>query len=170
MKKENKNKSRNTFVGNAGEYFVMAELLKRGIIAALAPRNSHYFDILATDGKSSVNIRVKTKAASSKVWQFQSKKSGNIYENITKSKHKDFVCLVDLKSINDYPDYYLIPTQKINNAVKNDFNEWLSKPGKHGEKHNKTKTHRIFGQQEYHKKMLKRSKNNWDILKLKVFN
>ena len=36
-----------TLVGNAGEYYVMAELLKRGIIAALAPRNSPSFDILA---------------------------------------------------------------------------------------------------------------------------
>jgi hypothetical protein len=37
-------------IGNAGEYYVVAELLKRGIIAALAPRNAPSFDILATKG------------------------------------------------------------------------------------------------------------------------
>jgi hypothetical protein len=37
-----------SLIGNAGEYYVVAELLKRGVIAALAPRNAPAFDILAT--------------------------------------------------------------------------------------------------------------------------
>jgi len=55
------------FIGSAGEYYVMAELLKRGIISALAPRNTPVFDILAVKGKSSIKIRVKTK--SQEIWQ-----------------------------------------------------------------------------------------------------
>ena len=39
-----------TLIGNAGEFYVAAELLKRGVIAALAPRNAPTFDILATKG------------------------------------------------------------------------------------------------------------------------
>ncbi|TRZ64629.1 MAG: hypothetical protein D4Q79_01185 [Spirochaetia bacterium] len=168
MKKiKKRSRGRNTFVGNSGEHFVMAELLKQGIIAALAPRNSHDFDVLATDGKRSVNIRVKTKSIPSVVWQFTAKKNGNIYENIARGK--DFVCLVDLKEVYDNPDYYIVPTQKINNAVKNDFNRWLLKPDRHGKKHDKTKTHRIFGQEEYHQQMLGKIKGNWSILKLKSF-
>ena len=38
-----------TLIGNAGEFYVAAELLKRGIIAALAPRNAHSLDIVAWD-------------------------------------------------------------------------------------------------------------------------
>ena len=32
-------------VGNSGEYFVVASLLKRGIIAGLVPRNTAHFDL-----------------------------------------------------------------------------------------------------------------------------
>ena len=52
-----------TLIGNAGEYYVVAELLKRGVIAALAPRNDPAFDIIATKGSRTVRIRVKTKSA-----------------------------------------------------------------------------------------------------------
>ena len=53
-------------IGNAGEYYVMAELLKRGIIAALVPRNAPSFDILATSNNRNIKIRVKTKSQESK--------------------------------------------------------------------------------------------------------
>ncbi|MDX1411893.1 MAG: hypothetical protein R3351_07020, partial [Nitrospirales bacterium] len=56
-------------IGNAGEHYVMAELLKRGYIAALAPRNAPGFDILATNGDKTVKIRVKTKSEQYDVWQ-----------------------------------------------------------------------------------------------------
>jgi len=45
-----------TLIGNAGEYYVMAELLKRDVIAALAPRNAPGFDILATKGSRIINL------------------------------------------------------------------------------------------------------------------
>jgi len=38
-----------TLIGNAGEYLVVGELLKRDIIAAPAPRNNPGFDVLATN-------------------------------------------------------------------------------------------------------------------------
>jgi len=49
-------------IGNAGEFYVMAELLKRGVIAGLTPRNARAFDILATKDNKTVKIRVKTKS------------------------------------------------------------------------------------------------------------
>lgn len=54
-------KGEGTLIGNAGEYFVVAELLKRGVIAALAPRNTPGFDLLAARKDSTVKVRVKTK-------------------------------------------------------------------------------------------------------------
>ncbi len=39
-----------SLIGNTGEHYVIAELLKRGIIAAQTPRNAIAFDILATNG------------------------------------------------------------------------------------------------------------------------
>jgi len=70
---------RGTLVGNAGEYFVVAELLKRGKVASLAPRNTPAFDILATDGSRTVRIRVKTKSEEYTDWQWMAKKDGSIF-------------------------------------------------------------------------------------------
>ena len=36
-----------SLIGNAGEFYVVAELLKRGVIAALVPRNTPAVDVLA---------------------------------------------------------------------------------------------------------------------------
>jgi hypothetical protein len=71
-----------TLVGNAGEYYVMAELLKQGIIAALAPRNSPAFDILATKGDKTVRIRVKTKSEEYNSWRWVAKKDGAIFRDL----------------------------------------------------------------------------------------
>ncbi len=83
-----------SLIGNAGEYYVVAELLKRGIVAALAPRNAPSFDILATRGNRTVKIRVKTKSQEYSVWQWAVKKDGSIFRNL--SKDGDFTVLVDL--------------------------------------------------------------------------
>ncbi len=63
-------KGEGTLIGNAGEFYVAAELLKRGVIAALAPRNAPAFDMLATKGSKTVRVRVKTKSTEYTDWQW----------------------------------------------------------------------------------------------------
>ena len=162
MAKGTVKKGMGTMVGNSGEYFVVASLLKRGIVAALAPRNTPYFDILATDGVRSVNIRVKTKSAPSVVWQWMTKEDGTIYRNINLGS--DFVCLVDLKETEDNPDYYIFPTQELNDVILDDFQKWVRKPGKNDRPHDPNNRHRSFGNLLHHKEMLAQAKNKWKIL------
>ena len=49
---------KNSMIGNAGEYFVCAELCKRNILALITPKNNPLFDIIASnpEGKRSVQI------------------------------------------------------------------------------------------------------------------
>ena len=155
-----------TIIGNSGEYFVVASLLKRGFIAALAPRNTPHFDILATDGNNSVNIRVKTKSAPSQVWQWMVKEEGSLYRFIG---DRDFVCLVDLKDISDDPVIYIIETKKLDKILQRDFDEWVKEPGRNGRPHNKENRHRAFGTLSHHKKILEDAKNNWNLLNLESF-
>lgn len=84
-----------TTIGNAGEYLVVGELLKRGVITALAPRNNPGFDVLATNGTKSLNIRVKTKTEAANSWVWMCKKDGTLFTNL--SGKLDFTVLVDLK-------------------------------------------------------------------------
>ncbi len=61
-----KDNSRVTYniTGVAGEYFVAAELSRRGWIATLTLKNTPHIDVIATkpDGSWSVNIQVKTRS------------------------------------------------------------------------------------------------------------
>jgi hypothetical protein len=72
----------------------VAELLKRGVIAALAPRNAPAFDILATNPEKTVRIRVKTKTEEYDAWQWVAKKDGAIFRDLQPSG--DFTALVIL--------------------------------------------------------------------------
>ena len=120
-------------IGNAGEYYVMAELLKRGIVAALAPRNAPSFDILATRGARTEKIRVKTKSQEYPIWQYSVKKDGSIFRDL--SKHGDFTVLVDLAMVTKDLKFYIVPTYQINEWLKKDFKEWVRTLGKNNRPH-----------------------------------
>jgi len=49
---------KNSMIGNAGEYYVCAELCKKNILALITLKNNPVFDIIASDsdGKRSVQI------------------------------------------------------------------------------------------------------------------
>ncbi len=93
----------NNLVGTAGEYFVCAELCRRGYLALLTPKNNPIFDVIAStqDGSSTVSVQVKTRSIGNK----QGWKLGL---DIT-TKRNDaglFVVLVNLEA-DGLPDFYI---------------------------------------------------------------
>ncbi|PIW18024.1 MAG: hypothetical protein COW33_06075 [Anaerolineae bacterium CG17_big_fil_post_rev_8_21_14_2_50_57_27] len=120
-----------TLIGNAGEYFVVAELLKRGVIASLAPRNAPAFDILATNREKTIRIRVKTKTGEYDVWQWSAKKDGSIFRHL--QSEDDFAVLVNLTDETKDMEYFILPTSLLNDWLVADFEKWLSTPGKKGQ-------------------------------------
>jgi hypothetical protein len=62
MKIESDNKLTSVLCGVAGEYFVAAELSRRGYVASLTLRNTRGIDVLASnsDATKTVGIQVKT--------------------------------------------------------------------------------------------------------------
>ena len=121
-----------SLVGNAGEHYVMAELLKRGVIAALAPRNVPGFDILATRGDQTVRIRVKTKSEDYDAWQWNAKEDGSIFRNL--SKKNDFTVMVNLTQDTRDLRFYVMPTIILDRWLKKDFKQWVKTPGAKGQK------------------------------------
>jgi len=67
------------FAGNAGEFFVLAELTRRGSTATLTARNNRAYDILAKRDDEFAAIRVKTKTALSDAFQWSAKLNGEIF-------------------------------------------------------------------------------------------
>lgn len=148
-------------IGNAGEHYVMAELLKRGAIAALTPRNVHAFDILATCKDRAVKIRVKTKSQEYEDWQWQTKKDGSIFRDL--SREGDFTVLVDLSMDTRDLKFYAVPTPQVDHWLREVFKKWVKTPGKRGRPHNPANRKRTLNMKMFPGE-IERYLNRWDEL------
>jgi hypothetical protein len=134
------NKLSTTLAGAAGEHFVMGELLRRGVIAALAPAGAPNMDILITDisGHKLAAIQVKTrrKCGSDDGWHMSKKHESIIDPAI-------FYVFVDLAA--DIPVYYIVPSEVVATVVKTQHEIWLRKPSKSGKLKATTEMRRFSG-------------------------
>lgn len=141
-------------VGVSGEYFVAAELSRRGYTATITLRNIKGIDILAanSDASRSVGIQVKTNRGSEKSW-IMNKKAEDI------STSNLFYIFVNLHGGDGIPSFYIVPSKAVAKYVSTSHKKWLGTPGKQGRKHVDT-TMRKFGdpKDEY--------LGRWDLLKL----
>jgi hypothetical protein len=120
-------------VGVSGEYFVAAELSRRGLIASITLRNTRGVDILVTDQEASrsVGIQVKTNRSNKKDWMLGEK---------CESYHSPtlFYVLVNLVGINERPAFHVVPSEHVAARVTQTHQEWLASPGRAGQKRRDT--------------------------------
>ena len=120
MEKERKNKT-NVLTGSAGEYFVAAELSRRGVVAALTMSGTDAFDILAVNKAGcSCSIQVKTTQYEKKLRWLLSSKDENPKAN--------FYVFVNLNGTEKQPDYYIMPATEVAAAIKEEHETWLATP------------------------------------------
>lgn len=150
-----------TLIGNAGEFYVAAELLKRGVVAALAPRNAPAFDILAARGPKTVRVRVKTKSAEYTDWQWMIKKDGQIFRDLC--SQNDFTVLVNLTVDTKDLGFFVVPTLELNAWLIADFDEWVQTPGKNGRPHSPDNKKRHLGYPKFARR-LTQYLHNWDTM------
>ncbi len=150
-----------TLIGNAGEFYVAAELLKRGIVAALAPRNAPTFDILAAKSQKTVRVRVKTKSAEYTDWQWTVKRDGTIFRDL--GSKGDFTVLVNLTSETKDLTFFVVPTGLINDWLMMEFKEWVRAPGKDGRPHDPSNKKRHLNYPKFSER-LARYLYNWELL------
>jgi hypothetical protein len=125
--------SQSTLLGAAGEYHVMAELLRRGYIAALAPQGVPNADIVVTDveGSRLCSIQVKTRRdlGSDGGWHMKAK-----HEDIRSDRL--FYCFVDFgKTPSARPAVHVVPSALVANVLSVTHRKWLATPGKKGQPH-----------------------------------
>jgi hypothetical protein len=157
-------KGEGALIGNAGEYYVMAELLKKGVVAGLAPRNAMGFDILATHKNKRISIRVKTKSAQYDSWPWMAKKDGEIFRHL--SNKNDFLVLVNLPDADEHrrPNFYIAPSAVIDNWLRKRHEKWLKTPGRHGQPHNDSAMRRLPEVDKHGISNLKPYLENWNSL------
>lgn len=140
--------------GVAGEYFVAAELSRRGYLASITLRNTKGVDILCSnaDATKTVAIQVKTNRRSNREWMLN-QKAESFYAN------NHFYVFVNLHDNEQQPDYFIVPSIVVATHAKETHASWLAAPGKDGRTHVDT-TMRKFA--DLNEEYLKR----WDLLGL----
>jgi hypothetical protein len=126
--------SATSLTGAAGEYFVMSELLRRGLIAALAPAGVPNCDIVVTDeiGDRLCAIQVKTRLGKGKDrgWHMSKK-----HEAL--SSHSLFYCFVDFRvGEAEAPFTYVVPARVVATCLAENHQAWLKQPGAKGQVRN----------------------------------
>jgi hypothetical protein len=118
-----------TLSGISGEYFVAAELSRRGYVASLTLRNTRGIDILVSnaDATKSVGIQVKTKQGRGAYWVLNKKVESDVAENL-------FFVFVTLNAL-ESPHYYVVPRRDVARFVTDSHTKWLKTPGRGGRKH-----------------------------------
>jgi hypothetical protein len=115
--------------GVAGEYFVAAELSRRGFIASVTLRNARGIDVLVAhqDGNRFLGIQVKTNQHSQRSWP--------LHEKVESSGRPDlFFVFVNLNGSGE-PTYHVVPSAVVAEYCRSSHAAWLARPGKGGRLH-----------------------------------
>lgn len=116
--------------GVAGEYFVAAELSRRGYIASISLRNTRGIDILVTNqaASCSVTIQCKTSQICSKIWMLTEKS-----EQFFAPNH--YYVFVGLGAANKRPTFHIVPSTTVAKVIAEGHQQWLHTFRKDGRKH-----------------------------------
>ncbi len=117
--------------GIAGEYYVAAEITRRGYLAAITLRNSDGVDIIASDieGDTLFSIQVKT-TQNKRKWILSQK-----VENETSEK-KFFVFVNIPADIAIQPEYFIVNSKVLASNIYEGHRRWLCQNGKNGKVRN----------------------------------
>jgi hypothetical protein len=113
--------------GVAGEYFVAAELSRRGFIASITLRNTRGVDILATNAEATraVSIQVKTNQGSEKDWILSRAVETNFADNL-------FFVFVNLNGITGVASFHIVSSTTVATFCRVNHAAWLAAPGRAG--------------------------------------
>jgi hypothetical protein len=101
--------------GIAGEFFVAAELSKRGWIATLTAKNTPDVDVLASRPSGNVHARLQVKTRSP-AYAY----AHRVGRKLRLVGERDFLVLVDLGTEDEAPLYWVIPTLVADELIINE--------------------------------------------------
>lgn len=122
-----------TILGAAAEHYVMCQLLRRGMIAALAPAGVPDADIIVSSRLGSALAAVQVKArrdiGSDGGWHMKAKHEGM-------ERSLLFYAFVDFgKTLDTAPKCWIVPSGTVADVLRRSHQVWLRQPGKGGKKH-----------------------------------
>ena len=150
-------KKSNNLTGVTGEYYVCAELGKRGILALLTPKNNPLFDIVAVspDASRTVTIQVKTMSE-------RNNQGWKLGMDICTRKNNPLLFTVLVNLTGSQIEYYVYEYDILSERVEKSYSDYLIKPKRDGGSR-KDIAFRWFDLKQFTTDDHSR-KNNWDIL------
>jgi hypothetical protein len=147
-------KNPQNLTGASGEYFVAAELSRRGFISSVTLKNTKGIDVLVSNESASkiIGIQVKTNYGNARDWVLNEKAENFHNKNL-------FYVFVILNGVGQLPEYYIVPSKTVSTFIKKSHKNWLSTPGKKGQSHNDSPMRKF---EDKSQKYLDR----WDLLQL----
>jgi hypothetical protein len=112
-----------SLTGAAGEYYVAAELSRRGWLATVTIKNAPGTDVLAQRVDTGAVVAIQTKTSS----------DGNSFQldkkcEVVAREMNEWYILVGLRAEGERPKFYLIPRNIIAGATYAQHVEWLQRP------------------------------------------
>ncbi|RNC87593.1 MAG: hypothetical protein ED554_11825 [Synechococcus sp. YX04-3] len=116
----------NHSIGNAGEFYVLAQLAQRGYIAGKTDDGQTLIDVIATDPGTlkTVNIQVKSTAQFTGYWM-TGNKARKPFESL-------WYIFVSLKAPTEMPEFFVFHSSEVAAGVEEHYQFWLAKPMKDG--------------------------------------
>ena len=116
--------------GIAGEFFVAAELTRRGYIVSITPHSTEDVDILAVhaDTKQALTVQVKTSQGARNEWVL-----GVRAERAAADNH--YFVFVSLKGLTDSPAYPIVPSSEVARYCRESHETWMATPGRGNRPH-----------------------------------
>jgi hypothetical protein len=150
-------KNSNNLVGVTGEYFVCAELGKRGILALITPKNNPLFDIVAVapDASRTVTIQIKTMSV-------RNNQGWKLGMDICEEKNNPLLYTVLVNLTSTEIEYYIYEYDTLSKRVDEEYKKYLNKKKKDGGSR-KDIAFRWYDLKWFSENDKSR-KNNWDIL------
>lgn len=129
-------------IGVSGEYYVLSQLLRRGWIAALAPKGAPNMDILVTDEASqklcAIQVKTRRDTGGHRAWPMNKKHETLVADDL-------FYIFVDLgKELADVAVCHIIPSQIVAEAIRLQHQAWLTTPGRNGRSRNDNDYRRLM--------------------------
>jgi hypothetical protein len=106
--------------GVAGEYFVAAELSRRGYVASLTLRNTRGIDILASDLDATKSVGIQVKATQGPYTSWIVGRFGN--DEIASNLFFVFISMYGLGE----PKYYVVPKREVAKYAEKKHGDWLA--------------------------------------------
>lgn len=120
----------------------MCQLLRRGMIAALAPLGVPNADIVVTDDIGArlcaVQVKARQEKGSDGGWHMGVKHESIVSETL-------FYCFVDFgRTLVDLPTCYVVPSAVVADVLTRSHRTWLGSPGKKGQQRSETDLRRFL--------------------------